>query len=205
MIAHEDLISAGQGDKFLSELWISQKARRNLHGRGAVCFSLGLSYTCLSWTGEKNLTHRGLKKGADRLPRPASLQRPQLRAFRPQPTASGTITGDGKVVVKDSRDNSCPVDLPLDKAQIYRFVRSFGASSFGRRPRQKRDHRTGEGMEGCFLGLVCSTVRPLKVDRRSARSMKNAGEARHSETKTQRSQLCPFSGSPADHLQVTLV
>ncbi|CAK9110913.1 unnamed protein product [Durusdinium trenchii] len=27
----------------------------------------------------------------------------------------GTITGDGKVVVKDSRDNSCPVDLPLDK------------------------------------------------------------------------------------------
>ncbi|CAE7776210.1 unnamed protein product, partial [Symbiodinium microadriaticum] len=27
----------------------------------------------------------------------------------------GTITGDGKVVVKDSRDGSTPVDLPLDK------------------------------------------------------------------------------------------
>lgn len=27
----------------------------------------------------------------------------------------GTITGDGKIVVKDSRDNSTPVDLPLDK------------------------------------------------------------------------------------------
>eukprot|EP00440_Ansanella_granifera_P072806 gb/GFBE01079009.1/.p1 GENE.gb/GFBE01079009.1/~~gb/GFBE01079009.1/.p1 ORF type:complete len:1328 (+),score=359.03 gb/GFBE01079009.1/:1-3984(+) len=27
----------------------------------------------------------------------------------------GTITGDGKVIVKDSRDNSVPVDLPLDK------------------------------------------------------------------------------------------
>merc|ERR1719291_924929 len=27
----------------------------------------------------------------------------------------GTITGDGKIVVKDSRDGSTPVDLPLDK------------------------------------------------------------------------------------------
>ena len=30
----------------------------------------------------------------------------------------GTITGDGKVVVKDSRDGSTPVDLPLDKALV---------------------------------------------------------------------------------------
>merc|ERR1719163_2438217 len=27
----------------------------------------------------------------------------------------GRVTGDGKVVVKDSKDDSTPVDLPLDK------------------------------------------------------------------------------------------
>lgn len=34
----------------------------------------------------------------------------------PDSQSLGTITGDGQVVVKDSRDGSTPVDLPLEKA-----------------------------------------------------------------------------------------
>ena len=38
----------------------------------------------------------------------------------------GTITGDGKVVVKDSRDGSTPVDLPLDKVFFGWWGKMFG-------------------------------------------------------------------------------